>query len=197
MLDLNIQQFGWSLAMSMFCAGWALAQDLAPGAARVTAQSLSAYSSGNPIVVEAEADSELNARLTDVIRRDLKSRNAGTRDGTSVLTLRFSTSASDYDAQSRHPTMELEGRGGSRGRSSVTGVLTLPLGKKHQQQQAAVTEHRLHLRFNLFSPDGKIIWEGEIVAPREQADRYVVFARLVPVLLERMGKTIPAEIVPF
>lgn len=79
--------------------------------------------------------------------------------------------------------MELEGRGGGRGRSSVTGVLTLPLGNIHQQQQAAVTELRLHLRFNLFSPDGKTLWKGEVVAPREQADRYVVFAMLVPVLL--------------
>ncbi len=183
--------------LSVCCASWALAQDLAPGSARVASQSLGAYSSGHPIFIQAEADSELNARLGDVIRRHLKSRNVGSHDGTTALTLRFATSATEPDARSRHPTVELEGRGGNRGRSNVIGVLTLPLGKKNQQRQAGVTEPRLHLRYTLFSPDGKILWEGEIVAPREQADRFVVFARLVPILLKRIGKTIPVEIVPF
>ena len=174
----------------------ASAQDLMPGTARVTTQTHDAFSAGQTISVEAESDTELNDRLATAIQQDLRSRRI--KLGGGGLTLRFATNMPEYGLPPRQRNVEIEGQGGSRGRSTVTGVLKVPLGQNKQPpEQAAAQNPHLQLRFDLLSPDGTPLWTGEIAAARGNADRYAVLTRLVPIVLDRLGKTTTDENVPF
>ena len=184
------------LLVSVLFVCAASAQELPSGTARVTTQALGAIPDGQTISVEAENDTELNDRLAREIRRELRSRRLN--PGRAGLTLRFATAMPEFGAPARQRNVEIEGRGGSRGRSTITGVLKVPLGKSKQpQQEPAGQEPQVRLRLDLLSPDGKPLWTGEIATARGNADRYAVLTRLVPVLLDRFGKTTSNAFVPY